>query len=182
MTAAPTTMTTRNGGQMTTNLEHLRQIAGAYFLPISDTMHKAADEIERLRARVAELEASNAGADGAVQTLRARIDQAYREFDARMVASLTSAPVKAADRALHKTDFTGNDMEPFIFDYANYRSERSRRYVWPIAMEFKSTPWHPERQWIMRAFDIVKAEEREFAMNDMTIIKDSTNTRQEPQQ
>lgn len=74
-----------------TNLEHLRQIAGAYFPPISDTMHKAADEIERLRSRVAELEALNAGADGAVQTLRARIDRAYREFDARMTALLLKA-------------------------------------------------------------------------------------------
>ncbi|MDX5884961.1 hypothetical protein [Bacillus cereus group sp. BfR-BA-00999] len=37
---------------------------------------------------------------------------------------------------------------------------------------FGSTEYHKEPQWLMKAFDLVKNEERAFAMKDMSNVKD----------
>ena len=56
------------------------------------------------------------------------------------------------------------------FDYVNYKGEQSRRRVRPSTIEFKKSGWHPEEQWLMRAYDIDKQEWREFAMKDMSNV------------
>lgn len=57
--------------------------------------------------------------------------------------------------------------EPLTFTYRNYRGEIALRRVQPLAIRFGSTEWHPEPQWLLRAFDLDKGEEREFAMRDI---------------
>lgn len=52
-------------------------------------------------------------------------------------------------------------------DYTNWRGERSARHIQVIDMRFGSTDWHPKEQWLVRAVDIDKGEEREFAMDDI---------------
>lgn len=56
---------------------------------------------------------------------------------------------------------------PFVFDYTNWRGEKDRRRVIPHGMRFGSTEWHPEPQWLMKAFDLDKQADREFAMRDI---------------
>lgn len=54
--------------------------------------------------------------------------------------------------------------------YRNHRGETSVRTVLPAALEFKSTPWHPEEQWVLEAFDFDKKEWRSFAARDIRAI------------
>ncbi|TSD89161.1 hypothetical protein FFK22_009010 [Mycobacterium sp. KBS0706] len=48
-----------------------------------------------------------------------------------------------------------------------------RRAV-PMSVRFGSTEWHPEPQWLLRAFDVEKQAEREFAMKDMLVAPPAT--------
>lgn len=61
------------------------------------------------------------------------------------------------------TSFTRQSLR---FTYTNYRAETADRWATPLSFFWGSTPWHPEPQWIMRALDQDKGEEREFALAD----------------
>lgn len=56
---------------------------------------------------------------------------------------------------------------PLTFQYKNHRGEVAARVVFPISVRFGTTEWHPEAQWLLRAFDRDKQAEREFAMRDI---------------
>lgn len=58
-------------------------------------------------------------------------------------------------------------MKPLRFRYCNYKGETSWRNVVPIEISFKKTDYHDEEQWIMRALDVDRNVEREFAMKDI---------------
>ncbi len=51
--------------------------------------------------------------------------------------------------------------------YRNHRGEESRRKIVPSGIEFGASPWHPEPQWLLRAWDFDKAADRTFAMKDV---------------
>ncbi|TIN05581.1 MAG: hypothetical protein E5Y14_32810 [Mesorhizobium sp.] len=53
------------------------------------------------------------------------------------------------------------------FAYTNHRGESGRRRVVPIRVWFGSTNWHPTQQWFLRALDLDKDEERDFAFADV---------------
>ena len=56
--------------------------------------------------------------------------------------------------------------KPVTLTYTNYRNETSRRTLTPKYVYFGSTEWHPHPQWLLRAFDHDKQEERDFALLD----------------
>ncbi len=51
--------------------------------------------------------------------------------------------------------------------YTNWKNETRYRKIMPISIEFKSTKWHSEEQWILNAIDIEKNEQRSFAIKDI---------------
>ncbi len=51
--------------------------------------------------------------------------------------------------------------------YTNWKNETRYRLIKPISIEFKSTEWHKEEQWILNAVDIEKDAIRNFAMKDI---------------
>ncbi len=51
--------------------------------------------------------------------------------------------------------------------YTNWKDETRTRKILPINIEFKSTDWHKEEQWILNAIDIEKGAERGFALKDI---------------
>ena len=51
--------------------------------------------------------------------------------------------------------------------YTNWKGVTANRNIVPISIEFKSTEWHKDEQWILNAFDIDKQSERGFAMKDI---------------
>ena len=48
--------------------------------------------------------------------------------------------------------------------YTNWKGKTSYRNIIPKSIEFKSTEWHKEEQWILNAFDINKNTDRGFAL------------------
>lgn len=58
------------------------------------------------------------------------------------------------------------DISKAVFiDYTNYRGERSVRQIIPNGMMYwGSNEWHPEEQWLIRAWDVEKQASRTFAM------------------
>lgn len=50
--------------------------------------------------------------------------------------------------------------------YTNYKGETSERHIIPKGMNWGSTPWHPEPQWLVVAYDLDKKAYRDFALRD----------------
>lgn len=57
------------------------------------------------------------------------------------------------------------------FTYKNYRNEISERKVIPIRIYFGATDYHKEPQWILKALDLDKNQERDFALLDIISFK-----------
>ena len=51
--------------------------------------------------------------------------------------------------------------------YTNWKGITSYRNIIPKSVEFKSTDWHKEEQWILNAFDLDKNADRGFALKDI---------------
>lgn len=51
--------------------------------------------------------------------------------------------------------------------YTNWKGETAERTIRPIELWFGKTEYHPEEQWLLRALDLTKNEERNFAMKDI---------------
>lgn len=50
--------------------------------------------------------------------------------------------------------------------YTNYKGETSTRRIVPGNIYWGKTKWHPEDQWLMKAFDLDKWESRDFVLKD----------------
>lgn len=57
-----------------------------------------------------------------------------------------------------------------VIDYTNWRGERRERLIRPVDINFRSTYWHPDPQWLLHAIDVEKARagdvdaDRDFAL------------------
>jgi len=63
-------------------------------------------------------------------------------------------------------------MKALEFEYTNWRGVRATRRVFPDAVRWGVTEWHPKPQWLMSAWDADKGVAREFAMKDMENIRE----------
>lgn len=52
--------------------------------------------------------------------------------------------------------------------YTNWRGETSKRVIKPIKIWFGATNWHKQEQWLLKATDIEKNAERDFALKDIS--------------
>jgi hypothetical protein len=53
------------------------------------------------------------------------------------------------------------------FRYRNWQGVTADRCARIISLVYGSTDWHPEPQWLLKAFDFEKQAERLFAIKDM---------------
>ena len=51
--------------------------------------------------------------------------------------------------------------------YTNWKGVTSYRNIIPKNLEFKSTEWHKDEQWILNAYDVDKQADRGFAVKDI---------------
>jgi predicted DNA-binding transcriptional regulator YafY len=51
--------------------------------------------------------------------------------------------------------------------YKNWQGEISTRRILPISISCTSNEWHPEEQWLLKAYDLDKDATRSFAMKDI---------------
>ncbi len=65
-----------------------------------------------------------------------------------------------------------SDTNPKVIriQYTNWRNEASERSIIPIEVWFGKTEWHPEEQWFLKALDVAKNTERDFAFRDIANI------------
>lgn len=57
-------------------------------------------------------------------------------------------------------------MTPITITYTNWKGVTSERSIIPRGVWFGSTEWHPEPQWLVKALDVEKGAERDFALAD----------------
>jgi hypothetical protein len=55
------------------------------------------------------------------------------------------------------------DTPALVAAYTNWRGETELRRIVPLSVRYGSSEWHPKPQWLLRAKDVDKGEEREFA-------------------
>ena len=65
----------------------------------------------------------------------------------------------------YNTDMT--QVKAVRINYTNWRGETANRTIVPIEVWFGSTEWHTEEQWLLKALDIAKNTERDFALKDI---------------
>ena len=53
------------------------------------------------------------------------------------------------------------------FKYVNGKEKKTTRKVEPIKIWYGKTKWHPKNQWFLKATDLDKNGERDFAMKDI---------------
>ncbi|MDX1882711.1 DUF1653 domain-containing protein [Mycolicibacterium sp. 120270] len=51
--------------------------------------------------------------------------------------------------------------------YTNYRGETALRAVIPERLWYGNTDWHPADQWFLRAYDLDRKADRDFAVGDI---------------
>jgi predicted DNA-binding transcriptional regulator YafY len=54
-----------------------------------------------------------------------------------------------------------------IIDYINWEGKRALRRILPQKIFFGSTNWHKKPQWLLKATDLDKGAERDFALKDI---------------
>lgn len=59
---------------------------------------------------------------------------------------------------------------PLKFKYKNWQGETAVRNVMPIKIWFGHTDFHVEDQWLLKATDLDKNAERDFAVKDIIEI------------
>lgn len=58
-------------------------------------------------------------------------------------------------------------MNQLVFEYTNWEGKIAIRRVKPIGIWYGKTEWHPKEQWLLKAIDLDKEEERNFAIKDI---------------
>lgn len=67
-----------------------------------------------------------------------------------------------------------SDTPALVFEYVNWQGEKGVRHVRPIKIWYGHTEFHKEDQWLLKATDLDKKAERDFAVKDiLRFIPDS---------
>lgn len=53
------------------------------------------------------------------------------------------------------------------FEYVNWEGKKATREVEPIKIWYGKTKWHKKSGWLLKAIDVKKQAERDFAMKDI---------------
>lgn len=101
--------------------------------------------------------------DDAIDIFLARV---YKNSGLQQMAGVQwdHAVVRAAMELATTAPVVGQAV---FIDYTNYRGVREIREITPIDIRWDSTAFHPEPQWLLRAFDTNSQAERSFAMVDI---------------
>ena len=65
-------------------------------------------------------------------------------------------------------DNTGNLSKSALITYKNWRGEVADRHIEPIKLWYGATPYHKKEQWLLKAYDLDKQAERDFALQDIS--------------
>lgn len=60
-----------------------------------------------------------------------------------------------------------NDSKTLSFEYTNWEGKTAVRKVIPVKLWYGKTEYHPKEQWLLKAIDVEKNAERDFAVKDI---------------
>lgn len=63
--------------------------------------------------------------------------------------------------------------QPILVLYTNYKGNTGVRKIIPINIRFGNSSWHQEPQYLLKAYDLERKEEREFALKDCNFLEKS---------
>ncbi|MBN8187567.1 hypothetical protein JF540_12790 [Salipiger thiooxidans] len=118
----------------------------------------AADRVKELEARIVD-ERQKALAD-AYQAAHDATTHPSAYACREAIRALSDAPAREGDMS--------SLGQPVTFTYTNWRGETAQRTAVPKSLWFGVTEWHPEPGWLMTAYDLEKAADRDFALADCT--------------
>lgn len=58
-------------------------------------------------------------------------------------------------------------LETVVIDYTNHKGIRTERMIIPMCIWYGETKYHPGNQWMLKATDVLRNDERDFAMNQI---------------
>jgi ribonuclease HI len=67
------------------------------------------------------------------------------------------------------------ESKTIVITYRNWKNEVKECSINPIEIWFGKTEWHPNEQWFLKAFDLSKNEERDFALFDILSVKSTSD-------
>lgn len=56
---------------------------------------------------------------------------------------------------------------PLVFKYTNWEGKTAIREVEPIKIWYGKTEWHPKEGWLLKAIDLKRNVERDFAVKEI---------------
>ncbi|MCH8519715.1 MAG: hypothetical protein LAT82_03080 [Nanoarchaeota archaeon] len=65
------------------------------------------------------------------------------------------------------TNFKVEEEKIIIISYTNWKGITSQRRIIPQNILFSSNEYHPEKQWLIEAYDVDKNAMRTFACRDI---------------
>lgn len=60
-----------------------------------------------------------------------------------------------------------SDADQLVFEYVNWKGDKAVRRVKPLEIWYGHTEWHPDDGWLLKAVDLDKNAERNFAVKDI---------------
>ena len=100
-----------------------------------------------------------------IYVVAGQVETAIAAWNRRAALDL-SPPVVEEGLSLPRVD--GKIAPPVEIGYTNYRGEFAVRCIVPVSFWYGSTDWHPEPQWLVKAWDADKGAERDFAFKDFS--------------
>jgi predicted DNA-binding transcriptional regulator YafY len=64
-----------------------------------------------------------------------------------------------------------DEKKPLVFRYKNWEGNIATRKVIPLEVWYGKTEWHKEEQWLLKALDLDKNAQRDFAMRDILSVE-----------
>lgn len=102
------------------------------------------------------------------QPIRRALDMgAHDELTPEQVTAATAAAGRPNPHDPTTPEAATYRRQQVTIDYTNWKGERALRRIQPRALRWGQTPYHPEPQFLLRAWDLEKGAMREFALKDI---------------
>lgn len=142
----------RNNWPFRMRLSQLIEAHSVLFAKFRKTDAERSKELEQLRENVAK------------QARESVVDGEYVAMSRLQHMTLSEIVSRCMDQGIDGDEIVADHT---VIDYTNYKGERGFRNIQPERLRFGATEYHPEKQWLLEAYDLDKEATRTFAVRDI---------------